>query len=156
MFGNILGRKKDEIPQEDKEQLEIIERISKMNLTDMRAYVKDNISGFESCEDGLSAVMSRLLTPNTQTGKMYIEIDDMDSKKKKGFDLVIAISEHKKMTVTTLEMIQKFIELYKDIIEKFDNDNKQIYDSKLKKSLENAMMTITTMTEVNRKAKVLG
>jgi len=156
MFGNILGRKKEEVLDDDKGDLEIEAKISKMNLTDMRAYLKNNIKGFESCEDGLITIMNKLLTKNEETASRYIEIDDMDSKKKKGFDLVITISEHKKITVRTVEQIQEFIEFYKDIIEKFDTDNKQIYASRLKDSIEKGMKTIEMMADVNRKAKVLA
>ena len=78
------------------------------------------------------------------------------SKKKKSFDLVIVISEHKKITITTIEQIQEFIELYKDIIEKYDNDNKQIYASRLKDSIEKGLKTIELMAEVNKKEKVLS
>ena len=154
MFGNILGRTKEESTQ-DNESLEIESRVSKMNLTDMRAYIKDNIKDFYSCEDGLVAVMNKLLTKNEDSSKCYIEIDDMDSKKKKGFDLVISISEHKRVTVRAIEQIQEFIEFYKDVIEKFDTDNKQIYASKLKSAVETGIHTIEMMTEVNKKAKIL-
>jgi len=40
MFGNILGRKKEEISSQDRANLEIEAKISKMNLTDMRAYCR--------------------------------------------------------------------------------------------------------------------
>jgi len=156
MFGNILGRKKDDTSHEDKADQEVEAKISKMNLTDMRAYLKNGIKGFEPCEDGLISIMNKLLTKNEDTLKRYIEIDDMDSKKKKGFELVITISEHKKITVRTIEQIQEFIEFYKDIIEKFDTDNKQIYASKLKDAIQKGVMTVEMMTEVNRKAKVLA
>ncbi len=156
MFGNILGRKKEETSEEDKANALIVERISKMTLTDMRAYVKNRMSGLESCEDGLIAVMNRLITKNEDTLKRYIEVDDMDTKIKKGFELVLSVSTHKKVTVTSVEQIQEFITLYDDIILKFDTDNKQIYGSRLKDALENSLQTIETMAEINRKAKVLA
>ena len=156
MLGNILGRNKEKISIKDKAHLEIQAKISKMNLTDMRTYLKNNMTGFDSSEDGLVAIMKRVLTKNEDTSKRYIEIDDMDSKKKKGFDLVIAISEHKKITVKSIEQIQEFIELYKDVIEKFDVDNKQIYASRLKDAIKKGIKTIETMEVVNRKAKVLA
>ncbi len=156
MFGKILGRQKEEISEEDKAHSEIVERISKMNLTDMRAYVKNNMVGFEPCEDGLVAIMNRLLTKNEETSKRYIELDDQDSKMKKGFEIVLSVAAHKKVTVTLVEQIQEFITLYDDIILKYDTSNKQIYASRLKDSLERAIGTIGTMAEVNRKAEVLG
>ena len=156
MFGKILGRKKDEISDEERELSEIVEKISTMNLTDMRAYIKSNITGFEPCEDGLVAVMSRLLTKNEETSKRYIELDDQDSKKKKGFEIVLSIAGHKRVTITAVEQIQEFIALYSDIILKYDTDNKQIYSSRLKDSIDKAIETVGMMAEVNRKAKVLG
>ena len=156
MFGNILGRKQEEISEEDKANAAVVDRISKMNLTDMRAYVRNGMSGFESCEDGLVAVMSRLLTKNEDTLKRYIEIDDMDSKVKKGFELVLSVAEHKKVTVTSVEQIQEFITLYDDIILKFDTANKQIYSSRLNDALDKSLKTIETMAEINRKAEVLA
>jgi len=156
MFGNILGRKKEEISEEDKANTALVERIAKMNLTDMRTYVKNRMKGFEPCEDGLVAVMNRLLTKNEDTLKRYIEIDDMDSKIKKGFELVLSVAEHKKVTVTSVEQIQEFITLYDDIILKFDTANKQIYSSRLNDALDKSLKTIETMAEINRKAEVLA
>ena len=156
MFGNILGRKKDDISKEDSMHIELESKISKMNLTDMRAYIKGSIKGFEPCEDGLIAVLNKLLKRNEETSKRYIELDDMDSKKKKGFDLVITLCEHKKITVRAVELVQDFIELYKDVIERFDTENKQIYGSRLKSAIETSVTIIGIMTEANRKAKVLS
>ena len=156
MFGNILGRKKEEISEEDRANSAVVERIAKMNLTDMRTYVKNRMKGFEPCEDGLVAVMNRLLTKNEDTLKRYIEIDDMDSKVKKGFELVLSVSEHKKVTVASVEQIQEFITLYDDIILKFDTANKQIYSSRLNDALDKSLKTIETMAEINRKAEVLA
>ena len=155
MFGKILGRKKDDISEEDKATTEIVERISKMNLTDMRAYVRNGMKGFESCEDGLVAIMNRVLTRDEETQKRYIEIDDMDSKKKKGFELVLSVGAHKRVTVTSVEQIQEFITLYEDIILKFDKEYKQIYGSRLKDSLANALATVEVMSHINRKVEVL-
>jgi len=155
MFGKILGRKnKDSL--EDKNHNEMIEKISKMNLTDMRAYIKNKILDFEVDEDGLIEVLKRLTVKNKETSKRYIEIDDMDSKIKKGFDLVISIASHPKITVVAVELIQEFITLYKDIIIKFDKDNKQIYESKLKTALTTAIENISKIANLEKKMNVLG
>ena len=156
MFGKILGRKKEEISSSDRAHNEIVSKINQMNLTDMRTYVKNRMKGFGPCEDGLVAVMNRLLTKNEDTLKRYIEIDDMDSKIKKGFELVLSVAEHKKVTVTSVEQIQEFITLYDDIILKFDTANKQIYSSRLNDALDKSLKTIETMAAINRKAEVLA
>ena len=156
MFGKILGKREDEVSDEDKKHLETVEKVSKMNLTDMRIYIKDGMKGFKSSENGLISIMNKLLTRDEKTQKRYIEIDDMDSKMKKGFELVLSIASHKRVSLTSVEQIQEFMTLYKDVILKFDTDNKQIYSSKLKNSLEKSLQTIQTMAEVNNKAKLLG
>lgn len=156
MFGNILGKKKGEISSEDKAHAEMVKKISKMNLTDMRAYIKNKMLGFEVDEDGLVEVLRRLTTRHSETLKRYIEIDDMDSKIKKGFDLVISIASHAKITVVAVELIQEFITLYDDVIKKFDKENKQIYESKLKDALQMAINNISEMADLKRKMNVLG
>jgi len=80
----------------------------------------------------------------------------MDSKIKKGFDLVISIASHAKITVVAVELIQEFITLYDDVITKFDRDNKQIYESKLKDALQRAINNISEMADLKRKMNVLG
>ena len=80
----------------------------------------------------------------------------MDSKKKKGFDLVISIASHAKITVVAVELIQEFIALYNDVVTKFDRDNKQIYESKLKDCLDRAIGNISEMADLKRKMNVLG
>ncbi len=156
MFGNILGKKKSEKSAESVEHTELIEKISKMNLTDMRAYINNKVLNLEVDEDGLVEVLRRLTTKNTKTSKRYIEIDDMDSKIKKGFDLVINISSHAKITVVAVEHIQEFIELYTDIIDNFDRENKQIYASKLNDALAKSIANISEMANLKRKMNVLG
>ncbi len=156
MFGNILGKKKNEISSQDEAHSQIIQRISKMNLTDMRAYINNRMGDIEVNEDGLIEILRKLITRDSETSKRYIEIDDMDSKIKKGFDLVISIASHPKITVVAVELIQEFIILYNDVIAKFDRDNKQIYESKLKNALSKAISNIGEMTDLKRKMDVLG
>ncbi len=156
MFGKILGRKKEEVSSSDKAHSEIVSKVDKMNLSDMRAYLKDSVNGFESCEDGLTTVMNKLITKDAKTSKRYIETDAMDSKIKKGFEVVLTVASHKKMTVATVEQIQEFIKLYQDIIVKYDTDNKQIYGSRLNDALSKSVDNINKMAEINRKNAVLG
>ena len=155
MFSKILGRKKDDASSHDKEQFEIVEKISKMNLTDMTSYVKNKISTFKLCEDGLSEIMRRLLSVNKKTSKRFIETDDMDSKIKKSFELVILVGASKKITIVTVELIQEYIALYDDIIKKYDTEHKEIYSSRLRDAINNGLSTINTMTDMNSKANIL-
>jgi hypothetical protein len=152
MFENMLGKKEPKSDEDNK----ILEKISKMNLVEMRTYVNNNISDFKISEDGLSEVMRRLNSNHEGTSKRFIEIDAMDSKIKKAFELVILISKSKKITVVTTELIQIFIDIYSDLITKYDNDNKQIYSSKLKNSLQISMVTLNEMTNFKRKMNILG
>lgn len=140
----------------DKGLAELISRISKMNLTDMRLYVNNKIVGLELSEKGLNEVLKKLTSEDEKSSKRYIEIDDDHSKIKKGFDLVILICESKKISASTVELIQNFIETYSDIIIDYDNKNKQIYVTKLKDSIEKAVERINNISEIKNKMNVLN
>lgn len=153
MLSKFTVKNKDEAKA--KELAELISRISKMNLTDMRTYVNGKITGLEVNKQGLNEVLKKITVKDEKTGKRYIEIDDDISKIKKGFDLVILISESKKISASTVEFIQKFIETYSDLIIDYDNRNKQIYASKLKDALQKAVGRINAISSVKEKMKVL-
>jgi len=155
MFENLLGRKKKDISIDDQNHSVLLSKIDKMNLTEMRSYVKNNILGMESSSDGLSIVLRKIIDKNKTTSKRYIENGDMDSKIKKAFELVLAIAGHKKITVVIIEQIQEFIDVYADIILKFDTDNKEIYASRLKKAIKQGITTVNSMTVINTKMKIL-
>ena len=134
----------------------IVDRVSNMNLLDMRVYANNKLDGFGICEDGLCEIMRKVNSKDTKTGKAFIQNDAMDSKKKKAFDLVIIVASSSKVTIVLVELIQEFIDSYQELILKFDTDNKQIYGDKLKTALNGAIETISTMTELNRKMKIIG
>lgn len=154
MFGKLFGNnsKNEEKSEND---VKTVERISKMNLTDMRLYVKNKITELEVTEEGLNEVMKRLTTPMGEEEEYYLKEDDMDSKKKKAFDLVLLISTSRKISVESLELIEKFREVYKDLIDNYDDKNKDIYDSRFKKALETAIVNINTISQVKKKLDVL-
>ena len=155
MFGNILGKSEAESSISAKHE-EIIQRVSKMNLTEMRAYVNNRVKDFEICEDGLIEVMHRLVLEDSHTSKRYIQSDDMDSKIKKAFDLVLNICSNKKITANVIELIQKFVEVYAEIIAKYDNDYKEIYSSRFKDCIEKSISFVDKMDSFERKMGVLG
>ncbi|MFT5660445.1 MAG: hypothetical protein ACI9TV_001086 [Sulfurimonas sp.] len=154
MFANILGKSKEEA-NEDKEHQIIVDKVAKMNLVDMRVYVNNKLNDFEICTDGLSEVMRKINSKDIN-GKRFIETDAMDSKKKKAFEIVIMVSNSTKLSIFVAELIQEFIEFYKDIIMKYDTENKDIYGRKLKIALAKSIGTISTMADMNRKMKVIG
>ncbi|MDY0122210.1 MAG: hypothetical protein RBR54_09725 [Sulfurimonas sp.] len=149
MFSRILGKKESKDPCDDGLQ----EKISKMNLTEMRAYVNNKA---EVSEQGLIEILKRLTTKDSETSKRYIELDDMDVKIKKAFDLIITIAQHKKITVVAIELIVEFIHFYEDVIEKFDEENKQIYKSKLKEALDVALKNMDGISKLKKKLGLLN
>ncbi|MBU1658206.1 hypothetical protein KKG72_04035 [bacterium] len=156
MFAKILGKNKPEELIGDKEHQILIDKISNMNLTDMRVYINNKMLDCEVSEDGIIEIMKKLIMTNKNVSKRYIEIDDMQSKIKKGFDLVLSICTNKKITVVAIELIQEFMEVYKDIIAKYDVENKQIYGKKLKDALQKAIDNINARTELKRKMSLVG
>ena len=150
MFSKILGKKKSV-----DESQEIEYKIGKMNLTDMKAYLNDKLPDDKVDQDGVIALMKRLVSLDSKTSKYYIQEDDMDAKIKKAFDLVIAIAGSKKVTVVAVELIQEFINIYTDMIKKYDTDNKEIYSSRLNDAVRNASAKINSIADINNKMTVI-
>jgi len=150
MFSKILGKKNtaDALP-------EIVAKISKMSLSEMSSYVKNKIPDEEVDEDGLIAVMNRLLSVDEKSSNRYIKEDDMDSKIKKAFELVMLVAKNKKVTVKAVELIQEFTLVYADIIKNYDTQNKQIYGSRLNDSIKNAVDMINSIADINNKMTVI-
>jgi hypothetical protein len=154
MFDNLFGKKSKTVDNE-KTNAHISEKIAHMNLTDMRAYLNNRITDFDVCEFGLSEVMKKLTSEDEESEQRYLKMDDMDTKIKKAFDLVLMIAIHKKISVKTVELIQEFIEVYKEIIHSFDTRNKQIYGSKLNDALKMAINGVNAIEELKNKMKIL-
>ncbi len=151
MFGKILGKKKENTGVDN-----IALKVSKMNLTEMRSYVNNRLDDFEITPDGLIEVMKKLTTIDEKNSKRYLQIDDMDTKKKKGFDLVLIIASSKYISVEVIELLQEFIKVYEELIAKYDIDFKEIYASRFLDAIELAIDNVNKQTEFQRKQKVLG
>ena len=156
MFGSILGRKKNEISKDDAEYKAVLEKISHMNLTEMRHYINNKLKDFPISEDGLNEVLRRLITPDKNMKQYYLQASDMDSKKKKAFDLVLAIANNTQINVVTVELIQKFIETYKDIIHAYDREYKEIYQTRLEESIKQGLKNIAQKAELQNRMNILG
>ncbi|QOP40214.1 hypothetical protein [Sulfurimonas marina] len=155
MFGKILGNKSNDIEEGTEIDPNIVERVSKMNLSDMRLYVNNKITGFEISVEGLHEVLKRLINPINDKGEYYLKKDDMDSKKKKAFELILLISKSKKISLGSIELIDKFLEVYKEIIDDYDDRYKEIYHSRFRKAVETAIINMQTISQVNKKLDVL-
>jgi len=156
MFNKIFSKNSSKEEKSEEKDSLLIQRLPSMNLTDMRLYVKNSIHEMESTENGLVEILKRLTLEDETSSKRYIESDNMDSKIKKAFDLVIVIAEHKKITLDAVELIQEFINVYQGIILNFDRQNKQIYESKLRTALEKSIEGVNQRTALQRNMDVLG
>ncbi len=155
MFSKILGKKENSATQTQGASTELTQRISSMNLTEMRAYINNKIPDLEVSEEGLIEILKKLVYPDKKTSKRYIEIDDMQSKVKKGLDLIVSIAKHKKITVVAIELIQEYIQVSEDIIQKYDQEHKEIYASRLKDALGNAVNVVNARSNLKTKMDVL-
>jgi len=153
-LSKVLGKKnKSEDENLDKD---LVKKVSKMNLNDMRFYINGKMTDFDISEDGIEEVLKRLILTNKETSKRFIEIDDMDSKIKKAFELILSILDNKKITVVGVELVQKFIEMYQDIILDYDTRNKQIYSSKFREKIISCLDSINAKTDLINKMTVVG
>jgi Ni,Fe-hydrogenase III component G len=156
MFSKVLGKNKSKQSEESEKLIQAREKIANMNLTEMRTYVNNKISTFEVSSVGLLAIMNKLTLTDTSTKKLYISNDDMDSKKKKAFELVLIIAKNKKLDVTVVQTIQNFTQVYAELIAKFDKDHKEIYASRFRDILKQAVIGFASLAEDQSKMKVLG
>lgn len=154
VFSNILGNVKGS--KEDSKNIKILEKIEKMDLGDMRLYVNSKLKEYEVNEFGLSEVLKKLTFKNENTSNYYLKDDDMDSKKKKVFDLIILILSNKKISIYGLEIAQKFLETYDEIIKKYDVENQEIYFKKIKDSISKAADKINFKSDVADKMRTLS
>ncbi|WP_457746809.1 hypothetical protein [Sulfurimonas sp.] len=152
MFGKILGKNKSQTNHNK----ELVEKISKMNLTDMRAYVKNKLKDSEATTEGLNELLKKLIKQDEKTKKYYLNSDDMDSKKKKAFDLVLILAKDKRADIETLELVQKFQKVYKDIIDLYDKEHKEIYTSRFDEAIKVGLTNINELAELRIKMNVLG
>jgi hypothetical protein len=155
MFSKILGNMKSSSSEENHEKKELIVKIAKMNLTEMRTYINNRIVDNPVCEYGLSEILNKLLKVDNKTSKRYINIDDMDSKKKKGFDLVLSILTNKKITVEAIELANEFLKVYTDIIDKYDIDYKEIYSVRFKDAIILAVDDMNAKSELHKKMNLI-
>jgi len=153
MFSKILGGVKNPIKDTKKEKL--YEKITKMDLADMRLYVNGKLNEYEVSEFGLLEILKKLTLVNDSTSNQYMKIDDMDSKKKKIFDLIILILHNKKVNISGLEMVERFLETYAEIIKRYDKDNKDIYEKKIKDSIKKAITMIELKSDIVDKMRTL-
>ena len=156
MFSKLRGKKQKNATAEDQEKTQLLKKISTMNLTEMRSYVNNKIESLPLSEDGLNGVILNLITPDSATKNLYIKEDDMDSKKKKAFDLVILISKNKKITFKTVDAIGVFIELYAPIIKAYDAQYKEIYTSRFNDAITLALYNINQISDLKSKMNLLG
>jgi len=156
MFGKLLGKKEKKLSENDALHEEIKSRVSKMNLTEMKAYLNNNIKDFFVCSYGINEVLKKLTSPDAQSKKYYLNSDDMDSKKKKAFDLVIASMKNSTITVETLELVKKFIEVYADMIAEYDREYKEIYTSRFNDAVDMGVKTLEHLLHMKNKTNILS
>ena len=121
----------------------------------MRSLLVGQNERVEVDESVVIEVLKRLSSQDEKTKKRFIESDDNDIKLKKAFETVITAASSKKMSVEAVELIEKFITMYKDLIEDYDTRNKQIYMYRLNKAIELAIRTIEQIASYINKMAVI-
>ena len=134
----------------------IAKRVERMNLIDMRIYVNNQVSKCPLSEEGLNEVMKKLISKDEKTLRRFIETDDMDSKIKKAFELVLLIGKNKKLTSLTVKFILDFMKIYIDIIRQYDTKNKEIYASRFVDIVNNSIQKFDEVTQEQSKIMLMN
>ena len=146
MFSKLLGKKNS---VENKELSLLEEKIAKMDLAEMRLYVNGKLESFKVSEFGLNEVVKKLISKNADSSKYYIAENDLDSKRKKALNLLVLILENKNISVLIVESAQEFLEVYEEMINKYDYDNQDIYKNRIKKLINLAIQKIDAKSTIN-------
>jgi len=156
MLKKLFTKKATSASENSEAEMAIKSRIFTMNLTDMKAYINNNIKDFHVCSYGLNEVLRRVITPDASTKKYYLSMDDMDSKKKKAFDLFIVAMKNSQITLESLELMKTFLEVYAELIADYDKKNKEIYSSRLKDSINTGLSTLEHLLHFKNQRSVLS
>ncbi len=146
----IFGKKSTD----NKEESELKERISKMNLSELTLYVKNKMEGLELSEEGLIEVLERLLSKINEE-RYYLDESDDDSKLKRAFELVLLCAKSSKVTLKAMELIAKFDTQYAKLIKAYDRKYKEIYEERLKKAIEQAIGIIEAKVALQNKMNMI-
>lgn len=146
MFSKLLGILS---PKESEEALRLQEKIAKMDLSEMRLYVNGKLDNFEVTEFGLNEIITKLISKNENTSHYYIADNDLDSKRKKVLDLLILVLENKNISVLVIETAQEFLEVYDEMLKKYDYVNQDIYEKRIKKMISLAVDKIDTKSDIS-------
>ena len=152
MFNKLLGKSEK---TSDNSTKEFQEYLSKIGVSDMRILLLGQVDRFPVNEEMIVEILKKMTYKDEKTGKRFLDSSDADVKLKKAFDTVITASSSKKMSVEAIELIQKFILMYTDLIESFDKRNKQIYMHKLTKAIELSIDMVEQLTAYMNKLSVI-
>ena len=134
----------------------IAKKVERMNLTDMRIYVNNKILQCPLSKEGLNEVMKKLISKDEKTLRRFIETDDMDSKIKKAFELVLLIGKNKKITSLTVKFILDFMKIYIDIIRQYDTQYKEIYASRFVNIVNSSIQKFDGVTQEESKMMLMS
>ena len=152
MISKIFGKKSKH--RSDNKKSELQERIERMNLTELRLYVKGKMEGLELDEEGVVEVLRRLVSKINEK-RYFLDESDDDTKMKKAFDLVLLCAKSNKMTVRAIELIAEFIQRYERLIRIFDKKHKEIYEDRLKKAIDTATTIVEAKVALQNKMSMI-
>ena len=153
MIKKLLGKSENKSENSAKE---FQEYLSKIGISDMRTLLLGQVEKFPVDENMIIEILKKITHEDEKTNKRFLENNDTDIKLKKAFDTVITAASSKKVTVEAIELMQKFVLMYKDLIESFDTRNKQIYMHKLTKATELSINTVEQLTAYMNKMAVIN
>lgn len=123
--------------------------IATWTLTDIKTYLQNKNPEFPLTEHGLLIVLERFTTREKPSdkypnGKCEVELDDNDIRIKKAFDIILLVAKSSTLSMEGIEKMEAFREMHTDVIEKFDKNNAQTYEHKLKEAVANAIIMVET------------
>lgn len=147
MFGKMFDKIKNKNSGETEEDTVFTALIASWNLTEIKTYLQNKNPDFPLSSRGIDTVLNRFTSQEKPSdkypnGKRMVELDDNDVRIKKAFDIILLLSKSSHLSMESVEKMERFRELHCDVIEKFDKQNAQTYEHKLKEAIANAIILV--------------
>lgn len=159
MFEKLFS-KKSTLSVRDTKIEEMSKHIQAWNFEQIQEYIRGRMKTPELNDFGLAAIIARFLTshaPDVHAPSGFrreMEPSDTLERTKKGFDILLAVIGHNKLSPESLDNVPPVIERYKDVIEAYDTKMKQTYIHKFKATYQSAQVAALTKAQMRRELQV--
>ncbi len=122
--------------------------ISSWKKRELKEYVYGKNKLYRCSDAGMAAILERFIETDE------FQIGDMAEELKEGFDIVLAISRNHKISLSTTDLIHRFVKHFEVVIKSYDRQSAQTYLYKLKEAYRKSVDLVDAKTDIEREMSV--